>query len=36
LRKKYASRAPFVSYTHESAYVLAKGRPVLPKDRWLT
>lgn len=29
-RKRYASRARFVSYTHESAYVLAKGRPVLP------
>jgi site-specific DNA-methyltransferase (adenine-specific) len=31
-RKRYASRARFVSYTHESAYVLAKGRPVLPEN----
>lgn len=31
-RKRYASRARFVSYTHESAYVLAKGRPVLPDN----
>ncbi|MFC3071601.1 DNA methyltransferase [Shinella pollutisoli] len=31
-RKRYASRARFVSYTHESAYVLAKGRPVLPAN----
>lgn len=30
-RKKYASRSRFVSYTHESAYVLAKGRPELPE-----
>lgn len=31
-RKKYASRSRFVSYTHESAYVLAKGRPALPAN----
>lgn len=31
-RKRYASRARFVSYTHESAYVLAKGQPVLPDN----
>lgn len=31
-RKKYASSARFVSYTHESAYVLAKGRPALPAN----
>lgn len=31
-RKRYASNARFVSYTHESAYVLAKGRPALPDD----
>lgn len=30
-RKRYASKARFVSYTHESAYVLAKGRPALPE-----
>jgi site-specific DNA-methyltransferase (adenine-specific) len=29
-RKRYASKARFVSSTHESAYVLAKGRPALP------
>lgn len=29
-RKRYASKARFVSYTHKSAYVLAKGRPALP------
>lgn len=31
-RKKYASASRFVSYTHESAYVLAKGRPALPEN----
>lgn len=31
-RKRYASKARFVSYTHESAYVLAKGQPALPCD----
>lgn len=31
-RKRYASKARFVSYMHESAYVLAKGRPALPAD----
>lgn len=31
-RKRYASKARFVSYTHESAYVLAKGRPALPTN----
>jgi site-specific DNA-methyltransferase (adenine-specific) len=31
-RKRYASKARFVSYTHESAYVLAKGRPALPDN----
>ncbi|BCH14979.1 DNA methyltransferase [Mesorhizobium sp. L-2-11] len=31
-RKKYASAARFVSYTHESAYVLAKGQPALPEN----
>jgi site-specific DNA-methyltransferase (adenine-specific) len=31
-RKRYASASRFVSYTHESAYVLAKGRPVLPAN----
>lgn len=31
-RKKYASASRFVSYTHESAYVLAKGRPALPHN----
>ncbi|ABE61459.1 DNA methylase N-4/N-6 [Nitrobacter hamburgensis X14] len=30
-RKRYASAKRFVSYTHESAYVLAKGRPALPE-----
>lgn len=28
--KKYASSQRFVRYTHEAAYVLAKGRPPLP------
>ncbi|MBK8174328.1 MAG: DNA methylase [Rhodospirillales bacterium] len=31
-RKRYASKTRFVSYTHESAYVLAKGRPALPDN----
>lgn len=31
-RKRYASKSRFVSYTHESAYVLAKGRPALPDN----
>lgn len=30
--KKYASKTSFVGYTHESAYILAKGRPELPID----
>jgi site-specific DNA-methyltransferase (adenine-specific) len=29
-RKPYASKARFLSYQHESAYLLAKGRPELP------
>jgi len=29
-RKRYASTARFLSYRHESAYLLAKGRPQLP------
>ena len=29
--KQYASRTRFLSYRHESAYLLAKGRPALPK-----
>lgn len=28
--KPYASKSAFVGYAHESAYVLAKGRPPLP------
>lgn len=28
--KPYASKSAFVGYQHESAYVLAKGRPALP------
>lgn len=28
--KNYASKSAFVGYQHESAYVLAKGRPPLP------
>ena len=28
--KKYASRKRFLAYTHENAYLLAKGRPALP------
>lgn len=31
-RKRYASKARFVSYMHESAYILAKGRPALPAN----
>lgn len=31
-RKSYTSRARFVGYSHESAYVLAKGRPALPAN----
>ncbi|MEQ5844423.1 MULTISPECIES: DNA methyltransferase [Paraburkholderia] len=30
--KSYASKARFVRYQHESAYVLAKGSPVLPAE----
>jgi adenine-specific DNA-methyltransferase len=30
--KTYASSQGFLRYTHESAYVLAKGRPPLPAD----
>lgn len=29
--KTYASKSAFVGYQHESAYVLAKGRPSLPE-----
>jgi site-specific DNA-methyltransferase (adenine-specific) len=29
-RKRYSSRSRFLSYRHESAYLLAKGRPPLP------
>jgi site-specific DNA-methyltransferase (adenine-specific) len=29
-RKSYGSNARFLSYRHESAYLLAKGRPCLP------
>lgn len=31
-RKRYASASRFVQYTHESAYVLAKGNPRLPAN----
>lgn len=31
-RKRYGSRARFLSYHHESAYLLAKGRPPLPSS----
>jgi len=31
-RKKYAAKVTFVGYMHESAYVLAKGRPELPDN----
>ena len=30
--KSYASKSAFVGYQHESAYVLAKGRPALPQN----
>lgn len=30
--KNYASRSAFVEYTHECAYILAKGRPRLPEN----
>jgi site-specific DNA-methyltransferase (adenine-specific) len=30
-RKRYASSARYVRYQHEQAYLLAKGRPVLPE-----
>ena len=30
-RKSYASKARFVRYEHEAAYLLAKGRPALPE-----
>ncbi len=34
-RKTYSSKARFLSYQHEQAYLLAKGRPPLPKAcRW--
>ncbi len=29
--KDYASQAKYLSYCHESAYLLAKGRPPLPR-----
>lgn len=29
--KQYASKSRFLSYEHESAYLLAKGRPALPE-----
>lgn len=29
-RKRYGSNARFLEYRHESAYLLAKGRPLLP------
>ncbi|MEI9979913.1 MAG: DNA methyltransferase [Edaphobacter sp.] len=31
-RKTYGSKARFLSYQHEQAYLLAKGRPPLPKQ----
>ena len=31
-RKKYGSKSRFLSYRHEQAYLLAKGRPPLPKQ----
>jgi DNA modification methylase len=31
-RKTYSSRRRFLSYRHEQAYLLAKGRPPLPKQ----
>ena len=30
-RKSYSSRSRFLQYQHEQAYLLAKGRPPLPK-----
>jgi len=30
--KAYSSKSAFVGYRHESAYVLAKGRPPLPEN----
>jgi len=30
--KPYASKSAFVGYQHESAYILAKGRPALPQN----
>ena len=31
-RKRYASKTRFLRYQHEQAYLLAKGRPDLPKE----
>lgn len=31
-RKRYSSKARYLSYEHESAYLLAKGRPLLPSS----
>jgi site-specific DNA-methyltransferase (adenine-specific) len=31
-RKRYSSKARYLSYEHESAYLLAKGRPPLPSS----
>jgi DNA modification methylase len=31
-RKTYSSKSRFLSYQHEQAYLLAKGRPALPKQ----
>ena len=31
-RKHYSSKARYLSYEHESAYLLAKGRPLLPSS----
>ena len=31
-RKNYSSKSRFLSYQHEQAYLLAKGRPPLPKQ----
>jgi len=31
-RKQYSSKSRFFSYRHEQAYLLAKGRPPLPKE----
>ena len=31
-RKTYSSRSRFLSYQHEQAYLLAKGKPPLPKQ----